>query len=302
LIEAVPANCAGSSDPSVASCGGDGVAANNEGTATITGRTTDSYPTTETCSTTEQLQRGAGLTVFRPELVGSVPQPLVSGDGDATISGQMFTFKIQAVKPGTNPPQVVSSYNQIVSLDFPLGAPIQGESGFPAQVQLSGGQANTQVVLKIVQDTLRGRIYTITGNGATAGSGIVNVWFSVGMDIERWKNCNFAGCPNLGSYFCTTACVSSGFAQPTSFIALTARVCNSSVIVRFANPSTQVTTTRTTTVQDVGPQTNNAYWNTGSIPSIGGCLSEVLATDLGVDNGCRGTTPYGHGTVLWRFQ
>src|SRR5437868_12273197 len=102
------------------------------------------------------------------------------------------------------------------------------------------------------------------------------------MDIERWKNCNFASCPNLGSYFCTTACVSGGFSAPTEFIALTSNACGHAVTIK----NTANGILRDTTVQDLGPSTGNAYWNTGMIPSIGGCISDSLADFLGVSYGC----------------
>jgi hypothetical protein len=76
------------------------------------------------------------------------------------------------------------------------------------------------------------------------------------------------------------------------------------VIVKYTNPQTLVTTSQTTTVKDIGPPPlNNAYWSTGTIPIIGGCISDALANALGVSNGCGADgTPFGEATVLWRFQ
>jgi hypothetical protein len=47
--------------------------------------------------------------------------------------------------------------------------------------------------------------------------------------------------------------------------------------------------------------TNNDYWFTGSNPTMGGCLSDLLASNTGIPNGCN-PGAYGQGTVLWRFQ
>jgi len=66
LIEAVDANCWSSSNTTVASCVDNQVAANSTGTATITGRSVGTYPTNETCSNPQQLDRSGSLTVVVP--------------------------------------------------------------------------------------------------------------------------------------------------------------------------------------------------------------------------------------------
>jgi hypothetical protein len=60
-----------------------------------------------------------------------------------------------------------------------------------------------------------------------------------------------------------------------------------------------------TSKSDVGATRD--YWLTGSVPSLGGCISDLLASDLGYANyGCGGTggcTPYGGPiNVYWRFN
>lgn len=237
---------------------------------------------------------GATCDVFMPELVG-VASPLVSGDDNSTISGQAFTLQIQARKPGTT--LVVGSFHNPVTVTF--GSMISGESIAQSPVPMSGGVGQTTVVIKVI-DTTTGpsccRTYGLVADGATATTGQVKVWFSVTMDIERWKNCNFSSCPNLGSYFCTTACVTGGFPSPSPFISLTANVCGANVRIR----NTANGVTFSTTVLDLGPTTGNAYWNTGNIPTIGGCITDSLADSLGVSYGCNPNV--GQGSVLWRFQ
>jgi len=142
------------------------------------------------------------------------------------------------------------------------------------------------------------------------------------MDVEFWKNCGFTACtfgsnncpiPN-GSYFCTTsylACQAgqpSGYTTKTAFLAVTnsdkANLFNQAVTVRVgASRSTAF-------IGDAGPVLNSPYWNTGNVPiysgttsTKGGCLSDLLATNLGVSNGCNSQgVPFGGPvTVVWRF-
>lgn len=194
---------------------------------------------------------------------------------------------------------VVTSFNNPVTVTFPSPSLISGESISVNPVTMSQGVGRTTIVLKVVDNTPSAtccRSYALNATGATAGAGAAKVWFPVKMDIERWKNCGFQSCPSLGSYFCTTSCA-GGFSQPTSFVALTANACNSALMIRnTVNGSTQ-----STSVKDVGPTTNNPYWNTGNLPTIGGCITDVLADALGVSNGCN-PGPFGQATVIWRFQ
>jgi hypothetical protein len=237
-----------------------------------------------------------GVTVQLPELVG-VFTSLVSGDNNATISGQAFTLQIQARVPGSNPPRVVASFSNPVTVS--LGSMISGESISQSPVTMSQGAGQTQVVIKVIDVSTTPsccRTYVLAASEATSTTGQVKVWFPVTMDIERWKNCNFAGCPNLGSYFCTSACAPGGFSSPFPFIALTDNACGAGVTIK--NTSNGVT--QSTTVLDLGPTTGNAYWNSGNIPSIGGCISDSLADSLGVPYGCNPNR--GQGSVIWRFQ
>jgi hypothetical protein len=251
------------------------------------------------CAPISIYPRASGpVQVYIPQLVG-VFTSLVSGDDSATISGQAFALQIEARVPGSNPPSVVAGFSNPVTVTFPSPSLISGESISVNPVPMSQGVGHTNIVLRIVDSGGSAsccRSYTLTATSATPGGGLVKIWFPVQMDIERWKNCGFQSCPNLGSYFCTSAC-SGGFSQPTSFVALTGTgVCNKSVRIR----NTDNGSAQTTTVQDFGP-TNSPYWNTGNIPTTGGCITEVLANALGVPNGCS-PGPVGRANVIWRFD
>jgi hypothetical protein len=118
------------------------------------------------------------------------------------------------------------------------------------------------------------------------------------MDVENWKNCDFASCPNLGSYFCQTACGATQgvYAEPTEFMALTANACHSNI--RVVNPANG--NAESTAAEDVGPTTNNAYWTSGTMPNLGGCVTDALADTLGISHGCNPN--HGQATVYWRFE
>src|SRR3989442_978970 len=134
--------------------------------------------------------------------------------------------------------------------------------------------------------------------GTTNFGGLFNVYFSVTMDIERWKNCNFVSCPNFGSYVCLRGCSPfTGFEAPTSFIALPdSSACGAGI--RVVNAATGAF--GGTNVSDIGlAPLGNKYWLTGNTPSMGGCMSENFATFIGVDNGCNPN--HGEGQVYWRF-
>jgi len=233
---------------------------------------------------------------FSQALRASIIDPPVSGDGAATISGRQFTFQVEAINSSTGNRD--TSFNGQVSVNFPAGSTlISGESVSPNPISLNNGVGTAQVVLKAVSDTSTGKDYTLDASQGLSGNGHINIWFSAGMDVERWENCNFTGCPNPGSYICKSACAGA-FKQKAEFIALPAtHVCHKAVLVRNAAKLV----TRPTTIEDVGPTTKNPYWNTGSIPSRAGCITDLLADVLGVKNGCN-PGPYGHATILWRFQ
>src|SRR5207245_5778833 len=80
-------------------------------------------------------------------------------------------------------------------------------------------------------------------------------------------------------------------------------VCSSDLSTLFnTTVSVRVGASKAVTfIGDAGPTLGNPYWNTGAPPAIGGCLSDQLATNLGVSNGCTsGGTPFGQATVLLR--
>ena len=109
LIEAVDTSCQGSSDTSVASCSAGLVVANAEGTATITGLSNGSYPTTETCSIFEQLQRSGIVRVKPPTLTGpasvtrgsSATFEIKDAGATAQISNWQFTDGTNTVSRST---------------------------------------------------------------------------------------------------------------------------------------------------------------------------------------------------------
>jgi len=104
------------------------------------------------------------------------------------------------------------------------------------------------------------------------------------------------------SYGAQTSCNPSGLPEDSVFVALpsTTVPCNTNVIVDYAG--TQVTAP----LKDRGPMTvSDAYWNDDGLPQFPSRaidLSDGLASDLGMSWGCSGSTPYGGGTVKWRFQ
>ena len=125
----------------------------------------------------------------------------------------------------------------------------------------------------------------------------IYVWWYVFMDTEFWKNCGFVSCPSPGSYFCKTAYLSNGYSNPTAFLALPASgYYQQNVTIRTSSSR------QSSFVGDYGPVFNTPYWNSGQTPpSHAGCLSDVLATNLGVANGCNGNQAYGSSWVYWRF-
>jgi len=228
-------------------------------------------------------------------MVGFVDSPTVPGDGNAITSGQRFSFRLEVRHPdNTRALETDGSATFTVS-----GGQTTGEI-VPSGINIVAGAGAIDVTLrKVLQTGDSGRTYHSTfswGGGSTNTSGDFNVYFPVTMDTERWKNCNFTACPNLGSYFCTTACA-GGFAQQTEFMAVTSNTaCNKNVKIWV--PSTGRGST--SAIKDVGPSTNNTYWLSGDMPTIGGCLTEVLMTNLGVSNGCNPN--HGQASILWRFN
>ncbi len=229
---------------------------------------------------------------------GYVTNPPIDNDGDAIIAGQQFTLTAEIVKPSGDR---ATSFSGDATFSM-AGGSITGEN-LPTGISISNGIGTVQMTLKAVKNTGEaGRSYHLTfNNGALTGitnfGGFFNIYFNVMMDVERWKNCGFVDCPNLGSYFCTRGCNPfSGFESPTSFISLTdSSACGAGV--RVVNSETGAF--GGTNVSDLGPTTNNKYWLTGNMPDMGGCLSDNLANLIGVDNGCNPN--HGEGFVHWRF-
>jgi len=227
-----------------------------------------------------------------------VTNPPFSGDGDAVVSGQQFSLLAEIVKPSG---ERVTSFNGNASFFIEGGTLVSGET-VPTGISLSNGAGSTDIIFKAVPNTgVAGRSYHVTfssGSSSTNFGGFFNLYFSVTMDVERWKNCDFVNCPNFGSYFCARGCDPfTGFLEPTSFITLPdGTACGAAV--RVVNAATRQF--GGTNVSDIGPAPlGNRYWLTGNTPSMGGCLSDNFATLIGIDNGCNPNR--GEGRVYWRF-
>jgi len=239
----------------------------------------------------------------------SVTSTPISGQTNSVVSGQAATVSVTAKDQNG---AVFALYTGTVHFSS-----TDTFASLPSDYTFTAGDAGTHtfnnVTLKTVSGTSSTRDLTVKDN-ATSISATVNpnVWFHTTMDVENWKNCGFTGCvydPNThcptpnGSYFCTTAYLGctpnqpSGYSSPTTFISITKKLSTSNVGVTVAYNGTS----STTIVGDLGPQTNNAYWNTGTIPAQGGCLSDALATDLGINNGCN-PGPFGQASIYWRFN
>jgi hypothetical protein len=128
---------------------------------------------------TETILPGASAAcqVVIPELVGVGPT-LMPGEENAVSSGQAFTLQVQARVPGSNPPQVVASFNTAVTVSF--GTMVSGESISQNPVSMSHRVGTTQVVLKVLDDSFTPsccRTFALAASGAT----------STTRDIYRWN-------------------------------------------------------------------------------------------------------------------
>lgn len=242
----------------------------------------------------------AGATCDVAFLRGSVLNPPISSDGDNAIAGTQFTFQVEAINP---------QGNRATQINVTAACSISGLAGagetFPGGITVSNGVGSAPATLQVVAQTGDiGRVFVVTGSNpfsSSTTSGTIKMYFPVTMDLERWKNCNFVSCPQLGSYFCGTFCSPyngspqpAGPSQPLPFIALTASACDSNVrIVAGRNSSVAVTT-----VKDRGPTTNNPYWLNGNRPSTGGCMTDALFDQLGLPYSCNS----GREQVYWRFS
>jgi hypothetical protein len=274
-----------------------GVAA---GSATITALHSDynwyynSY--THSCNSS-LIQRGASSTCNVERLqsfnivVESTP---VTNEVNSVVSGQSAQINVQAIDTLGGVFNLYTGTVHFSSTD--TAAALPADYTFTSA---DNGAHMFNITLKSFSATSATRDLTVKDNAAAISTTQnINLWFNVFMDVERWKNCNFVSCPNLGSYLCQTA-YTNGYSAPTAFVAVTAsdrtNLYNNTVTVRYGSARA------TTFIGDAGPTLGNYYWNTGTPPSIGGCLSDLLATNLGVSNGCSGSTPYGSATVFWRF-
>ncbi len=226
-------------------------------------------------------------------LVTSTP---ITGETNSMVSGQAANVQVQAID---NLGQVFSAYRGTVHFSS-----TDASATLPSNYTFNSTDAGTHTfsaTLKTVSGTTATRDFTVTDQTANVtATDNIYVWWYVFMDVERWKNCNFASCPSLGSYFCQTAYQPSGYPQATSFLAVTysssGTLYNRSVTVRYG------TGRSSSIIGDAGPVLGQNYWNTGNTPpSTAGCLSDVLATNVGMTNGCNGGTPYGQGNIYWRF-
>lgn len=238
-------------------------------------------------------------------LVFTITSGGVPNDTAGVVATKSFNLQIQAKNSqGTVPDTSFNASGVSFSLSGMNTA--LGESA-PSTISFSSGTANASVT--IVQaagsesaPSSQRQITVGSTSGLNGATFTANLYFQVTMDVERWKNCGFVSCPNAGSYFCTTSCDSSGFSSPTSFVAVTeSGLCGTGILIETSSGGSLTATT----IQDCGPASgggcSNPYWFTGSIPTMGGCLSDSLATHLGIANGCN-PGPYGQATVLWRFQ
>jgi hypothetical protein len=300
FTESVPADFA-SSNPAAATCDSTGNATGVAPGSAFISATWHYFsnrvvgdPYTYECYT-EEGNYEADAVCDIGDMIGFVNSPTVPSDGNAVTSGQQFSFSLQVRhSDGTTATEADGSATFSVS-----GGQGTGET-IPSGINIAQGTGAINVTLKkVLQTGDSGRTFHSTfsfGGGSTNADGSFNVYFPVTMDTERWKNCNFTSCPNLGSYFCTTSCA-GGFPQQTEFMAVTSNTaCNKNVKIYV--PSTQ--RSKSSVVKDVGPSTNNTYWLTGNMPSIGGCLTDILMDSLGVSNGCNPN--HGQASILWRFN
>lgn len=243
----------------------------------------------------------------------------IQGETNSVVSGQSAQVRVTVL--GLNGATATSYTGSVHFSSTDTGATLPADYTYTSS---DAGVHTFNVTLKTVSGTSATRDLTVKDNASGVSSTQnINLWFQVTMDVERWQNCGFAGCtynssgcaiPN-GSYNCTVAsgcgpgCTSTnknqpqGYASQTAFVALPyAGLCPTGVNVK-AQVSGVWSATTGTSVGDIGPgSTTNNYWNTGAAPpTIAGCLSDKLATNLGVPNGCN-PGAYGQAAVLWRFQ
>jgi hypothetical protein len=283
-------------DPTVATVNSSGYH-NGVGVGTTTTNLVGSIPERRgiQCPLVQVRPRGGVNVVTLGSFQFTLLSTPIPGEGNSVISGQSAQVQVQAFD---NMGNQFPGYRGTVHFSSTDAA-----ATLPADYTFVASDAGSHVfnaTLKTVVGTGPQRDLTVTdtASGIHATQNIY-VWWQVNMDVEFWKECNFVQCPQLGSYFCATAYNPSGYAQKTAFLAITASsstLANQSIKVRNG-PLSQVAF-----VGDAGPVLNYPYWNTGAPPpTVAGCLSDLLATNVGISNGCNGSTGYGGGVILWRF-
>lgn len=278
-------------------------------TYTCVDATVSGYPNPgQVCSCFPQCpppgEPGGRAEVWVDGLSYSITSGGAPNDSSGVIAKQQFTVQIKAVnQQGSTDSSVYGNVDlTLLSINTALG-----ESA-PSSIYFTAGVTSANVT--IVQ---AGGTESSPSSKRTLDVGFDSsqtdfqpwVYWQVTMDVERWKNCGFVSCPNSGSYYCTTSCQSGGFSSPTAFVAITeSGLCGKGIVLE-ASGGGGWSSFNTTTIQDCGPAAgggcSNPYWFTGNIPTMGGCLSDALATQLGIANGCN-PGPYGQATVTWRFQ
>jgi len=269
------------------------------GTATIDAQVNHCWICNPCIDVTLALTQQIQVRVSLPRLRARVVNPPVSGDGDAVIAGQTFTFRVEAFDPNTG--QVVTSFRNPVTVNFPLKPLLLGESLSSNPVMLSSGVGTTQVVLRAVDGDNCCRQYVLTASGADSATGFIRVWFSVFSTRE-------------GLVGGTTAC--GRVIQPNDrFVALPARgLCHVGVILR--NPVTGRIVT--TTVQDVGPWcphstptpgnpcvcNEDRYWNSSGVPLVESLSCDTNNSGIDLADGTHADlgSPPVNQRILWRFR
>jgi hypothetical protein len=251
------------------------------------------------------VRRDAGTAPYiwegSPACTVSFIKLVVEAPDDIT-SGELFTVTVKAVKCSDE--SIYAGYRGTITFSTDDGAP---NITLPANYTFTAGDAGSHtftsaVKLRTVDGTGHTRWLKAEDieEGAAPGEDTMNVWFEVGATVEFYQNCPHPG--GALSYGATTACVEEGLPPDSVFVALpsTTVSCDTQVIVKYGG------NTETAPLKDRGPKTtSDAYWNDDGIPAFPNRaidLSDGLADDLGMSYGCNGDSPFGGGTVKWRFQ
>jgi hypothetical protein len=264
---------------------------------------------------------GGRADAFVDKLQFQITSGGVANDSQGVVAKQAFNLRITA-QNGLGATD--TNLNGDVAFTLAGINATLGESA-PSTVYFSAGVTNASVTIVLASGTESNpssQCKIFVGDDSSATDFYPWVYWKVTMDVERWKNCGFTGCtynsngcanPN-GSYYCTVAsgcgpgCTTSnknqpqGYSSQTAFVALPyAGLCGTGIVLEASHGSSWSFLT-STTVGDIGPGSKtDDYWFTGGIPTMGGCLSDLLASNTGISKGCN-PGPYGQATVLWRFN